>query len=217
MAYPCLEELLTFEENVFLPRGVEISQLEHFPRNFNPFVLKQYLVDAHHFLGEYQTLLSFYNEVALPLNEKKGAAQKELKEGEKVPRGITDRLESLLLLPYTITSNIGDHTKKITGSPLLGNISMSFSVAAGALSLGYISTEAQIVYSCSVIAGFYREHKRLTVAVEKAMHFVKQTTEKQEKLDDILKRDFPLIFGRGYEDLDTLGREIYIHFESKKD
>lgn len=217
MVYPSLEELLTFEENVFLPRGVEISQLEHFPRNFNPFILKQYLADAHQHPEEYKKLLSFYEEVALPLEEKKHACQKELGEKKKTPLGAAERIESILLWPYTATMSIDDYVNKLTGSPFVGSIVTAVSALAALNGLGYVGIEAQIGYAASLAAGFISEHREINTRLKRAVHFMEQTVNKREKLDFRLKQDFPLLFGRGYEDLDMLGREIYTYFEGKKD
>ncbi|MBI5221518.1 MAG: hypothetical protein HY979_01810, partial [Candidatus Magasanikbacteria bacterium] len=186
MAFPHLEDLLEFEEKVVYPEGVKISQLEHFPRNFNPFVLKQYLAEVSKFPDEYQRLTSFYQDVIIPLKGKKTAAFKEIsqiiKETDKQKRNAVERLESILLLPYTTIITAGDYVQRMTGSTFLGVIGVMGTTTIMWCGLGKAGWGAQMACIASFLTGMY-----------------KHTTETKERICRM--KQYQEVFAAGMETL----------------
>lgn len=221
MTHPCLEDLLEFEGGVFYPQGIEISKLEHFPCNFNPFILRQYLADSSQHPQEYLRLTAFYKEVLLPLREKRDAVLKELeitldgKKENKQKLTAIERLESLLLLPYTAMISSGDYIRRITGSTLVGSIASGFAGLAIWWGSSKIGLEAQVACIASVIAGIYKSGITVKTQINKLTQHHELFLKRMDELNRRILAEHPLVFGRGYDDLDTLGREIYQYFEKK--
>src|SRR3989344_619438 len=219
MTFPHLAELLEFEEKIFYPRGVEISQLEHFPRNFNPFVLKQYLTESSRFPEEYQKLASFYQEVAIPLQEKRTAIFEEInqvingKKNHEQKINAVERLESILLLPYTAIISSGDYIQRVTSSNLLSVIGVMFTTTAIWYGLGKIGFGAQMVGMASFLTGMYKSTVETKSQINKLKQHQEVFTTKMETLSRKIVAEHPMIFGRGYDDLNTLHHEIYLYFK----
>ena len=220
MAFPHLEELLEFEENIVYPRGTEISRLEHFPRNFNPFVLKQYLTEASQFPEEYQKLSSFYQEVLLPLQEKKTSVFEEVGQIMKArnpEQKMTpvERLESILLLPYTAIISSGDYVQRVTGSNFLSIIGVLSTTTAIWYGLGKIGFGAQMMGMASFLTGIYKSTVEAKEQINKLKHHQEIFVTRMKALNEKIVAEHPMIFGRGYDDLDALGKEIYCYFEAQ--